>query len=89
MKITLSDIEKRVSQIEERNKKVEADKAWETSKTRTGFISVITFFIIFVFMQSIHQQRPFLNALIAVAAYWLSTQTYGILKSWWLEKRRK
>lgn len=89
METTLSDLEKRVSQIEERNKRVEANKAWETSKTRTRFISIITFIIIFIFMKSINAERPFLNALIAVAAYWLSTQSYGILKSWWLEKRRK
>lgn len=89
MKITLEEIEKRVFQIEERNKRVEKDKAWETSKTRTAFISFITFLLIFVFMKSINAERPLLNSLIAVAAYWLSTQSYGLLKSWWLDKRRK
>lgn len=38
----MNDLEKRVEAIEERNKRVETDKAWETSWTRRICIMVLT-----------------------------------------------
>ena len=36
------DFEHEIQKIHERNKKVELDKAWETSKTRKVSIAVLT-----------------------------------------------
>lgn len=80
-------LEKEVERIKVRNKRVEADKAWETSKTRTVFISVITFCLIYLFLVFVNTNSPLLNAVLAVVAYWVSTETYGLLKKWWLKKR--
>lgn len=82
-------LKEEVENIKSRNKRVEGDKAWETSKTRTAFISAITFCLVYAFMVFGNTNSPFLNSLIAVAAYWISTETYGALKSWWLRKRNK
>lgn len=41
----MEDLEKVVSQIQERNKRVETDKAWEVSYTRRGFIAAITYVV--------------------------------------------
>lgn len=81
-------LKEEIEKIKERNRRVEGDKAWETSKTRTVFISVITFCIVYVFMTFGNANNPFLSSLVAVAAYWLSTESYGLLKKWWLRKRK-
>lgn len=81
-------LKEEIEKIKERNKRVEADKAWEVSKTRTAFISVITFVLIYLFLLFGNANNPILNALLAVVAYWISTETYGVLKRWWLKRRK-
>ena len=76
-----------IDAIKARNKRVEADKAWETSKTRTTFVALVTFFLLFFFLKLIGADYPLLNAFIAVVGYWISTESYGVLKRWWLKRR--
>lgn len=83
----IQDLKDQVEKIKQRNKRVEADKAWEISKTRTAFISAATFILIYIFMLLVKAEHPFLNSLISVVAYWLSTETYSILKKWWLKRK--
>lgn len=85
---TLKEIENEIEKIKARNRKVEADKAWETSGTRTIFISLVTFFLLYIFFRLTKSEASFLNALVSTAVYWLSTFSYSALKSWWLKKRR-
>lgn len=85
---TLKELELEIDSIKARNKRVEADKAWELSGTRTAFISTATFLILYVFFVLNKSGAPFINALISTLTYLLSTFTYGILKSWWLKKRQ-
>ena len=83
------DLEQRVQKIEERNRRVEGDKAWELSKTRTFFIAVSTYVFIMLFMILTKDEHPYLNALVASVGYLLSATTYGILKKWWLKRNWK
>lgn len=83
----ISILKEEIEKIKARNKRVETDKAWELSRTRTIFIAVSTYFLIFTFMILIGDNRPFLNALIASIGYLISTSTYGIIKNWWLKRR--
>ena len=39
------NIEEEISKIHSRNKKVEADKAWETSNTRKLVVALTTYFV--------------------------------------------
>ena len=75
-----------VNQILERNARVEADKAWETSLTRRCVIAVVTYFVATFFMWRIGVTEPFLNALVPTGGYLLSTLSLGIIKKWWLKK---
>jgi len=75
-----------VEKIKARNRRVEKDKAWELSKTRTVFIAFSTYILISIFMLLIKDNHPFLNALVASVGYLLSTFTYNVLKKWWLAK---
>lgn len=78
-----------IEKIKARNKRVEADKAWELSGTRTTFIAVSTYMLILTFMMLIGDNKPFLNALVASVGYLISTSTYTVLKKWWLKKQNK
>lgn len=89
-----NDIEKEITalkaeieSIKARNKRVEADKAWETSSSRVIFIAVSVYILAVLLMIITGTINPFLNALIPSVGYLLSTLTYGILKNWWLKRR--
>lgn len=76
-----------IEAIKARNRRVEADKGWETSRTRSFFIAIVTFVLAYFFMVLIDEREPFWKALAGSLAYLASTTTYGILKKWWLKKR--
>lgn len=81
------DLEKRLSAIEERNAKVEADKAWETSWTRRIAIAVLTYLVIVAYLHFVIHVEPWLNALVPVAGFLLSTLTISYLKKFWINNR--
>ena len=85
----IQKLKQEIEAIKARNRRVEADKAWETIKTRTFFIEGVTFILAFFFMFLIGERQPFWKALAGSLAYFVSTTTYGILKQWWLAKMRK
>lgn len=76
-------MKKEIDQIKERNKKVEADKSWETSFTRKGIIAVLTYIVIVVFLFSIHAPYPFLSAIVPAIGFVLSTLTLPFFKKLW------
>jgi uncharacterized membrane protein YkvI len=80
------NIEQEISQIKERNKKVEADKAWEISNFRRIIIAFFTYIIIVIFMYSAGLEQPLINALIPTMGYFLSTLTLKPLKKWWISR---
>ena len=43
------DLEKEIKKIQERNKRVELDKAWETSLTRRLCIMGLTYIVVIVY----------------------------------------
>lgn len=76
---------KAIDEIKARNARVEADKAWETSETRRSLIAIGTYVIVVVFLFQIKNDNPFVNALIPVIGYVLSTLSLPFAKKWWLE----
>ena len=83
----MKDLEKRLSAIEERNAKLEADKAWETSWTRRIAIAVLTYLVIVAYLHFVIHVEPWLNALVPVAGFLLSTLTISYLKKFWIDRR--
>lgn len=77
-----------IEAIKTRNRRVEADKAWETSKTRNVFIAVVTLFLAYVLMLLIGESQPLAKAVVGSVLYLLSTSTYGMLKQWWLRRTK-
>lgn len=77
-----------VESILNRNKRVEAEKAWETSLTRRAFIAVITYLTATLFQWLIETPNFAINALVPTGGYLLSTLSLPPLKRWWLRKHQ-
>jgi nicotinamide riboside transporter PnuC len=80
-------LEQRLKAIEARNKKVEVDKAWETSWTRRLSIGVLTYIVIVVYLHIIHNNEPFINAAVPVVGFMLSTLVLRRVKEAWQNRR--
>jgi hypothetical protein len=74
-----------ITQIQERNAKVEADKAWETSLTRKVIIMFLTYLVVVVFLKLIGDSNPFVHGLVPVCGYFLSTLSLRAVKQLWLQ----
>ena len=83
----MSDLEKRIANIEERNKKVENDKAWEVSKTRITIIVIMTYIFASLYIYLADTTNPFLGAIIPSFGFLLSTQSLIIIKKLWLKSK--
>lgn len=83
----MSDTETRLSAIEERNTRVETDKAWETSWVRRGLIILITYICAVVLMSLLGSDNAWMNALVPVMGYTLSTLSLPLAKQYWLKTR--
>lgn len=76
-----------IEAILERNKRVEADKAWEGSWLRRGFIALLTYATAVLFLWTTGNRSPFLAALFPPAGYLLSTLTLPQLKQLWIKRQ--
>ncbi len=83
----MNEIQEKLKTIEQRNKRVELDKAQETSFVRRGFIAGVTYLIAFWFMWSIGVNDPYLNALVPTGGYILSTLSLPFLKQHWIKHK--
>jgi hypothetical protein len=80
-------LEDRVAQLEARNRRVEGDKAWETSWIRRLAIMLLTYLTVVFYLQYVVHVEPWVNALVPVIGYTLSTLTVSRLKSFWQSRR--
>jgi len=83
----LEKIAKRVERLEARNRRVEGDKAWETSWLRRLSIMLLTYLTVVFYLKYVVHISPWVNALVPVIGYTLSTLTVQILKKRWLDHR--
>ncbi|MAG11753.1 MAG: hypothetical protein CMI52_03015 [Parcubacteria group bacterium] len=74
--------------LHKRNKRVEADKAWETCWTRRILIAVLTYFVIVLFFWAADLPRPFVNSIVPAVAFVLSTLSMPLFKKIWLKNRK-
>lgn len=84
----MSEIEGRLSVIEQRNARVEADKAWETSWTRRGLLVLFTYIAISSYLWAIGISHPLLNAIVPAVGFMISTLTMPWFKAQWLNRRK-
>lgn len=80
----MENLEYRVQQIEERNKKVETDKAWEMSWTRRVLLALFTYLAIGLYLGAIDIPKPWINAIVPTLGFLISTLTMPLFKKLWL-----
>lgn len=76
----------RVTALEARNARVDNDKAWETSWQRRAAIMVLTYLTVVTYLHFVIHVEPWLNALVPVIGFTLSTLTIAALKNLWLRR---
>ncbi len=86
---TQEEILKRIEALEARNKRVELDKAWEGSITRKVVILAVTYCVVVIFLLVIHNDKPFINALVPPIGFFLSTLVVGDLKKIWIKRKQR
>ena len=83
------DLEKEINEIKARNKRVELDKAWETSFTRKICICVLTYVIVVLYSYiTRYFDNIFLSSLVPVIGFTLSTLSLKFVRKMWGKNRK-
>ena len=78
------EIEKEIVQIKQRNKRVEQDKAWETSWTRRICIMILTYIVVIIYSYLIRRTNKIaLSSLVPVIGFTLSTLSLKLIRRIW------
>jgi hypothetical protein len=85
MENRIENLEKEVVEIKQRNLRVEADKAWETSYFRVLLISAVIYVVAVKFLYLIGTANYYLNALVPPIGYFISVQSLPFIKKWWIK----
>lgn len=83
------NIEKEIEELKLRNRRVEADKAWETSWTRRLLIVAMTYAVVVLFFFCAGIPDPFVNAIVPVIGFTLSTLSLSFFKEKWIHSNSK
>ena len=78
------NLEQEIKKIQERNKRVEKDKAWETSWTRRICIMILTYIVVIVYSYIIKKyDNILLSSLVPVIGFTLSTLSLKLVRKVW------
>lgn len=78
------EIENEILKIKERNKRVELDKAWETSLTRKICICILTYIVVVIYSIMINKTSSiWLSSLVPVIGFTLSTLSLKLVRNIW------
>ena len=80
---SINELEKEITAIKNRNKKVETDKAWETSWTRKLLLMIFTYLAISFYLRAINIDKPWSSAIVPSIGFLLSTLTLPFFKKIW------
>lgn len=78
-------LEKEIEQIKKRNKRVEADKAWEVSWERKIVIAGVTYIAIALFLYVTNFEKPWESAIVPAVGFLLANMTIPFFKNLWLK----
>ena len=79
-------LSREVSAIHKRNRRVEAEKAWERSYTRRAMLSIFTYIAIAVYLFAVDIPNAFVTAIVPTAGFMLSTLTLPFFRNLWLRR---
>ena len=87
MEDRIKELEKKIERIENRNKRVELDKAWETSNIRKILIIVMTYIFAVLYLDVADTTNPYFGAVVPCVGFFLSTQSIDLIKKKWMSKK--
>lgn len=79
----IEEIKIEIEKLKQRNKRVEEDKAWETSWTRKLLLIFFTYLTIGLYLNAISINSPWLNAIVPSIGFLLSTLTLPYFRKYW------
>ena len=83
----LKELEEEIERINQRNKRVELDKKWETSWTRRICIYILTYIVVIVYSYIVRNHANiFLSSLVPVIGFTLSTLSLKFIRKIWQSK---
>lgn len=83
------ELEHEIELIKLRNKRVELDKAWETSWIRRICICILTYIIVVIYSYIIKNfDNIFLSSLVPVIGFTLSTLSLKLIRKVWENKKK-
>ncbi|HRY91546.1 MAG TPA: hypothetical protein P5229_04375 [Candidatus Gracilibacteria bacterium] len=85
---SIEELQNEIREIKSRNRRVEADKAWETSWQRKVIIVAMTYFVVVIFFFTARLPEPFINAIVPSLAFILSSASLPVFKKIYLKNRQ-
>lgn len=83
-----TQIEDEIKKIQERNQKVELDKAWETSWTRRICICILTYIVVVLYSYLVrYYNNILLSSLVPVIGFTLSTLSLKYIRKLWQKNK--
>ena len=80
----MNDLEKRIEEIEKRNKRVELDKKWETSFFRRFLICILTYIVVVIYSYIVSKYNNiYFSSLVPVMGFGLSTLSLRLFRKMW------
>jgi hypothetical protein len=79
----IGKLQKRLDTIEARNKRVESNKAWETSWTRRVAVAITTYVVIGIYFSYLQAPFPWINAIVPTLGFLLSTLSLSLVRRLW------
>lgn len=84
----MEELKQEIENIKIRNKKVELDKAWETSATRRILICILTYIVVVLYTYLIDKiNNIWLSSLVPVIGFSLSTLSLKYIRKLWERNR--
>ena len=81
------DLNKEIEEIKNRNKRVELDKAWETSWIRKICICILTYVVVVIYSYIVRNYNNiFLSSIVPVIGFTLSTLSLKYVRKIWEKK---
>lgn len=71
MEQRIKQLEKKIEKIEERNKRVESNKAWETSNLRKILIIILTYIFAVLYLTIADTTNPYFGAVVTCVGFYL------------------
>ncbi len=84
----MEDLRRRIEAVEERNRRVETGKEWETSWARRTLLVIFTYLAIGIYLWVIAVPRPWINAIVPAVAFMISTLTMPFFRKLWSKYKK-